>query len=544
MSKDIDYNCENKQFNEWTIIKELGDGKVLCRCSCGTEKVQVKYNVIHGRSKSCGCIAAKLKAKANMQFNLEGKEINEWKVLKELGKGKILCRCSCGTEKICDKNSVMYNRSKSCGHDTNRFVDMTNKKINEWTIKQELGHGLVLCECSCGNTAVIQKVTVLNGKSKSCGCKKTELLNQTLINRYGETTSNRASNPREPWQIEAIQSKENMIQAIKNIFGEYKPTIQELMIELNLGEAYTGRKIKDFDLYNYINFQPFRSREEKELENYIRSIYSGEVKTTVRGIIGRNELDIYLPEINLAFEFNGNYWHCDIFKDKYYHQSKTIDCAKQGIRLVHIFEYEWRDENKKPRLKNYIKTLVNNENSIKIYARNCKLVEVISSEAYKFEELHHLQGKGASSINVGLEFDNKLIGLMTFGKPRFNSNYEYELIRLCYDSEYQVIGGSERMFKHFISEYKPKSIISYCDLSKFNGKVYQYLGFNTTLNSITEPSYVWVCGDVCLSRYQTQKHKLIEQGLGTEDETENEIMEDNDYIKIYDCGNLKFEWKA
>lgn len=538
------YNYENKQFNEWTIIKELGSGKVLCRCSCGTEKIQVKYNVTHGRSKSCGCMTPKFKAEANMQYNLENKTINEWTVLKELGKGKILCRCSCGVEKICDKNSVMYERSKSCGHDTNKFVDMTNKKINDWTIKQEIGHGLVLCECSCGNTAVIQKVTVLNGKSKSCGCKKTELFTKTLMSKYGETTSNRAHNPREPWQIEAIQSKENMMQTIQKIFGEHKPTIQELMIELNIGEALTGRKVKEFDLYNYIEFQPHRSNKERELQAMIEESYSGEIRNSVRGIIGNNELDIYLPDLNLAFEFNGNYWHCSIFRDKYYHQSKTIQCAKQGIRLVHIFEYEWKDENKKSKLKNYIKTLVNNESSTRIYARNCKIVEVMHNDVYKFEEEHHLQGKGTSSINIGLEFENKLIGLMTFGKPRFNNNYEYELIRLCYDSEYQVIGGSEKMFKHFVSEYKPQSIISYCDLSKFNGRVYQQLGFNTPSNPITEPSYVWVYGNTCLSRYQTQKHKLIEKGIGTEDETEDQIMEDNDFIKIYDCGNLKFEWKA
>ena len=57
------------------------------------------------------------------------------------------------------------------------------------------------------------------------------------------------------------------------------------------------------------------------------------------------ELDIYLPELSLAFEFNGIYWHSQKFKPKYYHQDKTIKCYKNGIQLIHIWENEW-DNNK------------------------------------------------------------------------------------------------------------------------------------------------------------------------------------------------------
>mgnify|MGYP007037140579 CR=1 FL=1 len=64
---------------------------------------------------------------------------------------------------------------------------------------------------------------------------------------------------------------------------------------------------------------------------------------------------------------------------------------------------------------------------------------------------------------------------MTFGKPRYNKNYEYELIRYC--SSKNIVGGAEKLFNYFIKTYNPKSIISYCDWSKFNGDVYLKLGF-------------------------------------------------------------------
>ena len=56
----------------------------------------------------------------------------------------------------------------------------------------------------------------------------------------------------------------------------------------------------------------------------------------------------------------------------------------------------------------------------------------------------------------------------------------------------------------------------------------------------TETNYVWISfdGNNVLSRYQTQKHILIEHGLGTEDQTEYEIMTNNEYYRVFDSGNL------
>lgn len=39
------------------------------------------------------------------------------------------------------------------------------------------------------------------------------------------------------------------------------------------------------------------------------------------------------------------------------------------------------------------------------------------------------------------KFGDDLIMVETFGKPRYNSNYEYELLRLCTKPGFQVTGG-------------------------------------------------------------------------------------------------------
>ena len=186
----------------------------------------------------------------------------------------------------------------------------------------------------------------------------------------------------------------------------------------------------------------------------------------------------------------------------------------------------------------------------KIYARKChiKLIDDISV-VDSFLNIYHLQEtcKG-QLICLGLYFENKLVQLMTFGKPRYNKNYEYELLRLCSDSNYIIVGGAEKLFKYFISNYFPKSIISYCDNSKFSGDVYYRLGMS--LSKYGTPSAHWYSPE--LNKHITD-NLLRQQGfdrlLGKDfgsfgKNTDNEeLMIFHGFVKIFDCGQSVFEWK-
>lgn len=93
------------------------------------------------------------------------------------------------------------------------------------------------------------------------------------------------------------------------------------------------------------------SRPEEEIFDYISTFYDKEIKINIRSIIKDEnhsyELDIYLPNVKVAIEFNGTYWHSNLFKDKYYHQTKTKLCKEKNIILIHIFEFDWiKDKNK------------------------------------------------------------------------------------------------------------------------------------------------------------------------------------------------------
>lgn len=97
------------------------------------------------------------------------------------------------------------------------------------------------------------------------------------------------------------------------------------------------------------------SKSEKEILNFIKEKYSGEIINGLgsRKIIYPLEIDIYIPELKLGIEYDGLYWHSELCgKDKDYHVYKTNECEKIGIKLIHIFSDEW--ENNKETIKDYL----------------------------------------------------------------------------------------------------------------------------------------------------------------------------------------------
>ena len=69
---------------------------------------------------------------------------------------------------------------------------------------------------------------------------------------------------------------------------------------------------------------------------------------------------------------------------------------------------------------------------------------------------------------------------MSFSKTKYNRNLNeensWEIIRGCPGSNNIVIGGVSKLFSHFIKDYKPSKVFSYCDFNKFNGVSYEKIG--------------------------------------------------------------------
>lgn len=538
--KKVEIDLTGQQIGDWTVIKYVGNKKYLCRCSCEnqTEREVLKCNLLNGSSTSCG-------HNTNRYGDLTGKRFGDWLVLEKEGyKWKCECQCSKKTIGYIMARDLVLGKTKSCGHDYNEFVNISGQQFGLWLVLEYIGNQYYKCECQCKNKTIrnIRKADLLSGATTSCGCNKASKIKEALYERYGEVAPNKIKSPRNANQLNAVSSRDNLLKFIQNL--SYKPTSIELSRLLNIGLHRTLTLIHDYELDDYIIINDSQSSAEKDIIDYIKKHYKIDVIERDRNVLKGKELDIYIPSKKIAIEFNGIYWHSTVFKDKYYHQQKTIDCAKQGIRLIHIFEYEWLDEKKKNKILKLIDNIIS-EDYTTIAARNCIIKEIGNTECKDFLDRFHLQESAKFSVGYGLYNNGQLVSVMTFGKPRFNNGFDYEIIRYCTLPGTRINGGAERLFKHFIKDIKPESVITYCDISKFTGNVYTKLGFKPIQpNPITDPNYVWynVSDNQILHRYDTMKHKLVEQGLGSSEQTESEIMSDLNYLQIYDSGNLRLEW--
>ena len=166
--------------------------------------------------------------------------------------------------------------------------------------------------------------------------------------------------------------------------------------------------------------------------------------------------------------------------------------------------------------------------------------EVSSKDSREFLNNNHLQGYCNSKVRLGLYYNDELVSLMTFGKPRFNKKCEWELLRFCNKLNTSVVGGASKLFKHFVDTYKPSNMLSYSNIAKTTGKMYEKLGFEN--NGVTQPDYVWVKSFTVLSRYQCQVKVLKEQGFDVK-VSEDDTMRQRGFYKLYGCGNFIWEIK-
>lgn len=282
------------------------------------------------------------------------------------------------------------------------------------------------------------------------------------------------------------------------------------------------------------------SESQKELFDFIKINYNNEVIFNSRKIIYPHEIDIFLPDINIGFEYNGIFWHSDKFKDSDYHLRKMNKCNDKNIHLIQIWEDDWMF--KKDIIKSRVLNILNKTPN-KLYARNCIIKELDKKTSKMFLENNHIQGDCNDLIRLGLYYNNELVNCITFSKLRISTGNkskedEYELTRYCNLINTNVVGGASKLMTYFIKNYKPKKIISYCDRFWSIGNLYEKLGFK--LKSITNPNYFYVVNNKRSSRFNWRKSELVKKGYDSS-LTESKIMENLGYNKVYDCGSFLFE---
>jgi hypothetical protein len=170
------------KIGEWEVHEYMGQGMYYCTCSCGSIKLVSAKSLKNGTSKSCG-------HSKNTKIDLTDKVFGEWKVIKESDiKGKWICQCSCGNTKIIDGHELRRGNTKSCGH--SRVIgDLTDQTFGEWKVLCKSDKKRYWkCQCSCGEIRDILDYSLLHGDSTSCGHKITKYSDYNPGDKFGELT--------------------------------------------------------------------------------------------------------------------------------------------------------------------------------------------------------------------------------------------------------------------------------------------------------------------------------------------------------------------
>ena len=269
-------------------------------------------------------------------------------------------------------------------------------------------------------------------------------------------------------------------------------------------------------------------------------LQSKEVESEFEFYLDGKFYDLYVPSSKTLIEINPTCTH-NVIKNpwydkgvkKDYHLYKSITARENGYNCIHIFD--WDDWNK------VIDLIVPKTT---IYARNCRILKLSQGATDEFLRKYHLQGTcRGQTLSLGLICNNELVEVITFGLPRYNKNYSLELLRLCSKSDVTVIGGASKLFTYAINTYELSNVVSYCDMSKFSGAVYEQIGFEKV--KVAPPQEIWskdskkITANLLRQRgYDQLFHTNYGKGASNE-----QLMLDNGWLPVYDCGQYVFEYR-
>ena len=287
----------------------------------------------------------------------------------------------------------------------------------------------------------------------------------------------------------------------------------------------------------------FISRGEQEVYDYIKSILP--TNTTIiqsdRTILHPKELDIYIPDYNIAIEYNGAYWHKESeLRGKYYHYNKWKKCNENGIQLITIWDVNWHKEDKKNIIKKLLCHKLGVSTQQKIFARKTIVSTISNHKAREFCSINHIQGFSNGSYYNGLK-DKTTGELVAVGIWRKNKDTLY-LDRYCTDRI--VVGGMGKLLKDGINYAKNnglKEIVTFADLEVSDGSLYDKLGF--IRDKILAPDYKYLYDDELKHKFGFRLNRFRNDPLleYKDSLTEWELAELNDIPRIYDSGKIRYK---
>ncbi len=434
------------------------------------------------------------------------------------GAGCPLCKAVLLKNGLNKKPVEFYTKKAAKIH--NNFYD-----YGKWTTVQNTSIDMVTIICPSHGEFTQTPASHID---KKAGCPKCAVDHRrtTCIERYG------VSHPSQVHLPDHTLDKLLDSDWLYNQHTILRRTLENIADELGVQDTTVGKYFSAHGL----SVQRFAvSTGERQVLDFISSIPGLIYESNNRSVIAPKELDIWIPSHQLAIEYCGLYWHSDKHKVPEYHSIKYQHCNNTNIRLITLFDDEWKYNKEQVKLK--ILSILGADPRDKIFARKCTIVKVDRATKAEFFNTNHIQGNGPGSINIGLECDNKLVACMSFIQQRDGA---FTLNR--YATSCQVVGGFSKLLTHFKRNYTWSEIISFADLRWSKGGVYEKNGF--VLDKILPPDYSYIVNDKRVHKFNFRR-KYLEKRLPDFDPELTEIENCNraGILRIWDCGKLRYVMK-
>jgi hypothetical protein len=370
---------------------------------------------------------------------------------------------------------------------------------------------------------------------------------ETVIEKYGvnNISKNKEINKEKSKKIKEVLSETNTIKSKKNI--ESLGYLVESMDKYNF-HLFCNDCSKSFSITRSLFSQRNRgnikiclncnpnnndSFFEMDVADFIEKNANTQVIRKCK-MFKKYEMDIYLPDMNLAFECNGLWWHSEKYKEKNYHRDKSIFFEELGIKVVHVWEDDWK--NKKEIVKSMIVNLISKNISINL--DECIISEISLIETKNFLNENHINGHYITKYRFGLFLKENLIS--TISICRSNSSNSYEIKRFCNKLNYNIPASFQKLLNHLILTFNPKSLIYCTSIDWPLYESYKNIGFKEILRKNPEYSYFHKDYTLRINKSNFNKSDLIKEGFDIS-LTEHQIMNKLNYFRIYDSGTIVFE---
>ena len=307
------------------------------------------------------------------------------------------------------------------------------------------------------------------------------------------------------------------------------------------------------------------SEKEKDVAKIIRRLLPNRtIWENDRQALNGQELDIVIPDLRIAIEFNGCVWHSSKFKpDAKYHLKKLRAAQAAGYTLFQIWEDDW-DE----RRDIVIRALAHKLHALdrlpdilddfdptmieRIGARNLKTTRIDGKQAAIFLDANHIQGHVIATRHYALLDDqNRIRAVMSLRSPRNNARMhrrpgEWEIQR--YATRGCVAGGFGKLLEYAKRDLHAQGIelrrwisLSPNDIS--DGNLYERCGF--TRDGEVAPNYYYVGNSTGWRRmpkesYQRRRFRNDPELIWDESWTERQAAEANQLYRVYDSGKVRW----